>query len=307
MTTPRMAIELAGIEKRGRRKPIGPVHLQIPAGYIVALVGPNGSGKSTLLQMMIRMLMQDTGELKWFGETVAGVLPLHVQRQMAYVPEVSAIEENYVTAEQAAIFRSYWYPEWNQGKFEELMDRLDVPRHERLSKMSKGERRKYEIAAALSTGAKLLILDEPSSGLDPFAWKSMIEELQTFMEQEEATIIIATHIIEEVNRLADYIALVHQGQILGMVEKDTLFGSWKEIWIRGELPWNELSSEVISYQEDGSGIYRLIARQGDLLEKECDEAGIKIMKNRSLELEEVLELWIKGYNPDYTIEGREGA
>lgn len=307
MTTPKVAIELAGMEKRGRRKPIGPVHLQVPAGYIVALVGPNGSGKSTLLQMMMRMLMQDTGEIKWFGEQIEGVLPLHLQRQLAYVPEVSAIEENHMTAEQAGEFRAHWYPEWNQGKFEDLMNRFDIPRNERLSKMSKGERRKYEIAAALATGAKLLVLDEPSSGLDPFAWKSMINELRTFMEQEDATIIIATHIVEEVNRLADYIALVYQGQILGMVEKDALFGSWKEIWVRGALPWNELSSEIISRQEDGPGIHKLVVRQGDLLERELAEAGFHMLKSRSLELEEVLELWIKGYKPDQSIEGREGA
>lgn len=291
-------VELIGTVKKGRRKTIGPLNLQIPKGYIVAFVGPNGSGKSTMMQMILQTICPDEGVIRWYGEAHSGELPLDLRQKIGYVPEISATEENYMTAEVAASFRSYWYPSWDEEYFESLMTRFDVPRRERLNRMSKGERRKFEIAAALAAKPKLLLLDEPSSGLDPFAWKHMIDELRKCMEEEEVTIILATHIVEEIKRLADYIAFVYQGQVLGIVEKDLLLGSWKEIWVRNDEPAhiNEFPGEVIR-QEDGPSISKLVVQEEPLLDELYAEQGLQIIKSRSLELEEIMELWIEGHRP----------
>ncbi|GGH38155.1 ABC transporter ATP-binding protein [Paenibacillus segetis] len=293
-----MAVELLGAVNRGRRKTIGPINVQFPAGYIVALVGPNGAGKSTLLQMIMQIISLDDGEIKWFGETAKDLLRLELKQKIAYVEESPATEENYQTVEEAADFRSHWYPDWDQRRFEELITRFEVPRRERLNRMSKGERRKFEIIVALATRPKLLLLDEPTSGLDPFVWKEMIEELRNCMEREEMTIVLSTHIVEEVKRLADYIVLVHQGQTLGMVEKDTLYGSWKEIWVRGELVGIEEIPEVILCQNDGPSISKLIIRDnGDGWNHHPRLKELQVIKSRGLDLEEILELWIKGHKP----------
>ncbi|MGG6313141.1 ABC transporter ATP-binding protein [Paenibacillus macerans] len=296
-----MAIELVGALKRGRRKNIGPLHLQVPSGYIVALVGPNGSGKSTMMQMIQQTLLPDEGEIRWFGETYAGLLPLQQRQRIGYVPEAPELEENFMTAEAAAHFRSHWYPTWEEERFQNLLNRFNVPRNERLNRMSKGERRKFEIAVALAVRPKLLLLDEPSSGLDPFAWKSMIDELRDFMAGEDMTILIATHIVEEVKRLADYIVLVHQGQLLGMAEKDELFGSWKELWIRGSgfAPVALPEEAVVIMRETGPSVTKLIVQEpseGEL-ERSLTAKGLQIIQTRSLELEEILQLWIEGHPP----------
>lgn len=294
-----MAIELIGALKQGRRKTIGPLHLQVPKGYIVALVGPNGSGKSTMMQMIQQTLKPDEGEIRWFGQGFSGMIPIELRQQIGYVPEAPEPEENFMTAERAARFRSHWYPTWDDKLFEELMNRFEVPRRERLNRMSKGERRKFEIAAALAARPKLLLLDEPSSGLDPFAWKCMIDELRDFMAGEDMTILIATHVVEEVKRLADYIALMHQGQVLGMAEKDHLFSSWKEIWIRsggcspGDLP------EGTILCVDGPSITKLVVQEqheGEL-QRSLEAKGLQVMQTRSLELDEILQLWIQGHPP----------
>lgn len=292
-----MAIELIGALKQGRRKTIGPLHLQVPKGYIVALVGPNGSGKSTMMQLIQQTLMPDAGEIRWFGQAFSGVMPVGLRQQIAYVPEAPEPEENYMTAERAAQFRSHWYPAWDEKLFGELLDRFEVPRRERLNRMSKGERRKFDIAAALAARPKLLLLDEPSSGLDPFAWKGMIGELRDFMAGEDMTILIATHVAEEVKRLADYIALIHQGQVLGMAEKDQLFSSWKEIWIRsggcspGDLP------EGTILCVDGPSVTKLVVQEqheGEL-QQSLSAKGLQVLQTRSLELDEILQLWIQGH------------
>ncbi|WP_019635229.1 ATP-binding cassette domain-containing protein [Paenibacillus fonticola] len=294
-----LALELKDIVKKRRRKTIGPINLQIPQGYIVALVGTNGSGKSTILHMLTRSLIPDEGEIKWFGEKSAGDLPQEIRSKMAYVSENPVAEENYQTAEQAASFRAHWYPSWDQKKFERLMTHFEVPRNERLSRMSKGERRKFEVAAALATSPKLLILDELSSGLDPFVWKDMLEELQESMMGEDVTIIMATHIVEEVKRLADYIVLVHQGKVLGMVEKDLLYGSCYEAWVAGDLGEWKGRPELIRCDEDGPSMHKLIVRNEAFISELQQSKDLQVKRTRALELEEVLELWIQGYAPEY--------
>ncbi|MFD3261464.1 ATP-binding cassette domain-containing protein [Paenibacillus lentus] len=297
--TEALALEMNHVVKKRRRRTIGPINLQIPQGYIVALVGSNGSGKSTILHLLTQSLIPDEGEIKWFGEKGSGGLPIEIKSKIAYVSENPVNEENYQTAEQAASFRAHWYPAWDQKRFDRLMTRFDVPRKERLNRMSKGERRKFEVAAALAASPKLLILDELSSGLDPFAWKDMIEELQECMIGEDVTIIMATHIVEEVKRLADYIVLVHQGEVLGMVEKDLLYGSCYEVWVRGDIAELKASPGIIQYEEDEPAIHKLIVRDEAFIADLQQSAELQVLRSRALELEEVLELWIKGNRPEY--------
>ncbi|MNX62314.1 ABC transporter ATP-binding protein YtrB [compost metagenome] len=296
--TEALAVQMNGIRKSGRRKPIGPLNLEIPSGYVVALVGPNGSGKSTIMNLILQTLQPDEGELSWFGKRTAGVLPTELRQLIGYVPEVPLLEENYKTVEEAAAFRARWYPRWDQQRMEELLRRFEVPEKVKLSKMSKGERRKFEIAAALACRPKLLLLDEPSSGLDPFAWKHMIEVLRSCLEEEEITIVLSTHIVDEVKRLADYIALVHQGEVKGMVEKDALIENWKELWVRTDRAQLEGLPDILEIHEDGPSNWRLLVQNLAQLEDTLMDRGVSILKSRGLELEDILTLWIKGKLPE---------
>ncbi|MUG46490.1 ATP-binding cassette domain-containing protein [Paenibacillus woosongensis] len=294
-----LALELKDVIKKRRRRMIGPVNLQIPQGHIVALVGSNGSGKSTILHMLTRSLIPDEGEIRWFGDKSAGDLPQEIRSRIAYVSENPLVEENYQTAEQAASFRAHWYPSWDQKKFERLMTHFEVPRNERLNRMSKGERRKFEVAAALAASPKLLILDELSSGLDPFIWKDMLAELQYSMLEEDVTIIMATHVVEEVRRLADYIVLVHQGKVLGMAEKDLLYGSCYEVWVRGDLGEWTGRPELIRCDEDEQSMHKLIVRDEAFMSELQQSKDLQVLRTRALELEEVLQLWIQGHAPEH--------
>lgn len=296
------AVELRNVSKKRHSRTVGPLNLNLPQGYITALVGQNGSGKSTLLHMLMQLSFPDEGEIRWFGEPHAEGLPLELRQEIAYVPENSQSEEKYWTAEEAAEFRRHWYPAWDQRYFEELLSKFEVPQVAKLGKMSKGERRKFEISAALAARPKLLLLDEPSSGLDPFAWKILIETLRKYMDDTGATVLICTHIVEEVRRLADYIVLLHQGQLLGMTEKDSLFGSWNEVWVTAadEEGLQELAAElpgVLNLAWAQPGMASFITRQFHQHEKRILDLGVKVIKSRALELDEILSLWAQGHRP----------
>ncbi len=290
-------IEFRNVLKRRRTKTIGPIQLSIPQGYIVALVGPNGSGKSTLLNMMIQTVFPDEGEVTWFGESYSKELPIEVRKQMAFVPEQLSVEEQHMTADQAAAFRASWYDNWDGYFFDELMSRFDVPRGVKLRKMSKGERRKFEIAAALAPRPKLLLLDEPSSGLDPFAWKQMIDQLHKLMKSIDTTIILSTHVVDEIRRLADYVILIHHGKLLGMVEKDSLLDNWKECWIQGDASIVRELPGIISSRQENATTISFVTTECLEVENILRSAGMTLIQTRSLELDEVLRLWIDGHHP----------
>lgn len=295
--TEHSVISMQGVYKSRKGKSIGPIHLELLEGYIYALVGPNGSGKTTLLSMLQKVVLPEAGHILWFGEQYdKEELPLEIRQRIGFVTEYSSPEEDRLTVEEAAEFRAFWYPRFDAALFEELLTKFEVPRGSRLKKMSKGERRKFELAAALAVRPKLLILDEPSSGLDPFAWKQMLTELQLFMQRGDSTIIIATHIVDEIRKLADYIILIHKGQTLGMVEKDLLLDSWREIWYEGEIKPAHLPG-VLEWSEETERIRRIVTtRAADVLEV-LDEAGLMPLKARVLELEEILMYWIQGHGP----------
>lgn len=292
-----IAVQLNGVSKMRKRRVIGPIDLTIPEGYVVAILGHNGSGKSTLLNMLQQIVLPDSGEIIWFGqEKHSGILPIELRQQIGFVADNSGIEENRMTPQEAADFRSHWYPRWDMKLFKQLMTDMEVPSDVKLTKMSKGERRKFEIAAALASRPKLLLLDEPSSGLDPFAWKVMVDQFRNYMEGGDTTILIATHIADEVKRLADFIVLMHRGQVLGMAEKDLVLEQWKEIWYEGDLRPESIPGVVESFQEE-NGLIRVITTRVSEAQERLELSNHRVLKIRNLELGEVLEYWIAGYAP----------
>ncbi|MCG7386230.1 ATP-binding cassette domain-containing protein [Paenibacillus sp. ACRRY] len=290
-----IAVQLNGVSKIRKRRIIGPIDLAIPEGYVVAILGHNGSGKSTLLNMLQRVVLPDSGQIVWFGQHHEGELPTELREHIGFVADGGGSEEDNITAVEAARFRAHWYTRWDAKLFNQLMDDMDVPYDVKLKKLSKGERRKFEIAAALAARPRLLLLDEPSSGLDPFAWKVMVEQFRNFMAEGDTTILIATHIADEVKRLADYIVLMHRGQSLGMAEKDVVLDQWREIWYEGDLRPESIPGAVESKQE--AGAIRVITTRVVEAQERLELAGNRIMKIRNLELDEVLQYWIAGYTP----------
>lgn len=298
-------IEIHNVWKdRGGRK-LGPFNLSLPAGYVVALVGHNGSGKSTLLNLLTQLVYPDSGEIHWFGQSYPLGMPSEVRQWIGYLPEQFSKEEDRLTVLEAAAFRAEWYPGWDENRFRYLLTRFRVPEQAKLALMSKGERRKFELAAALAPHPRLLLLDEPSSGLDPFAWKIMMEELRNCMDNGKTTIVVATHIVDEVKRLADYIVLMNEGSTLGMMEKDTLLENAKEIWFDGEIEDALELPGVVEYVRDGS-LIRVVTLEAGEASAVLKEAGIHMVRIRSLELDDILLHWSAGQFSCTQETGRDG-
>ena len=289
-------IEINQVYKTRGNRVIGPINLTIEPGYVVAMVGHNGSGKSTLIHLLTQLIHPDAGEIRWFGQAYPEGMPVDTRQWVGYVPEHPSREEDRLTAEAAAAFRAMWYPGWDETRFLRMMKRFQVPQHTKLSRMSKGERRKFELAAALAPHPRLLLLDEPSSGLDPFAWKIMLEELRDCMENGKTTVIIATHIIDEIKRLADYIVLMHEGRMLGKLEKDHLLENSKEMWFEGTPEEASELPGVIETESEGR-LQRIVTLAAIEVSAILEQAGIRPIRVRRLELDDILMHWAAGQLP----------
>lgn len=287
------AIMLRDLVKSADSFQLGPLNLNLPAGYITAIVGPNGSGKSTLLRLLLNLTKFDRGSIEILQRSYAEH-DLELREEIGYMTDNSEIFEEAMTARQMTRFISPFYRNWDQAKYERLLKKFQVDERKPFRKMSKGMIQKYFFVKTLAKSPKLLLLDEPSSGLDPLAWQDMMDEIRLFMEDENHTAVITTHHIEEVRRLADYVVFMHDGQVLGMYEKDQLFQDWKEIWV--ENTQKELSNiEGVCYIE-WMQYTRLIASDFTSVANELRARGIQIYQSKSLSLDEIMRYMILAHD-----------
>lgn len=281
---------------------LGPATLDIPSGYITAVVGPNGSGKSTLFRMALDLAKPDQGKVTVLGHQIGnGDDDYTIKQRIGYVPEEPYAHENHLKGSDKAKINGFWYNNWDLFRYQELLRILQVNDHQQLGKMSKGMRRKTELALALAHNPELLLLDEPSSGLDPLAWKTMIDLLHRHMDQGDRTILMTSHIVDEVKRLADFIVFMAQGKVLGFYEKDELFSSWFMYYVSGDgLEARDLADMPGQAGVEFSGVHTFRVTTGKALEAErwCADAGLTIVSKAAMELDEIMAALLHGIGLD---------
>lgn len=283
------AIVLQEAKKRMDGFMFGPIDLAIPKGYITAIVGPNGSGKSTLFHVLMNLQQLDSGKMTILEHQYPAD-DVVLKERIGYMPgEYETIDESMTGLQAIKLIKPY-YRRWDEQQYERLIRRFQVDVRQKLSKMSKGMRQRFSFVQTLSASPDLLLLDEPSSGLDPLAWGEMMDEIHRFMEQPERTVVIATHTIEEVRRLADYVVFMYMGQMIGFYEKDRLFAEWKEVWLDQEVPRQQLIAVTGVEWVEGERSYRLITNQMSSTAEELKKLGIGITHTLPVPLDEIMRI-----------------
>jgi ABC-2 type transport system ATP-binding protein len=282
-------ISLRDIRRSYENFELGPVNLEIEPGYVVAVVGPNGSGKSTLIRMLMNLVKPDSGEVRLFGGASYPDDEVAIKQRVGYVPERS-LGHDEMSAKSLGEFVSHFYPRWDHRLYEDLLKHQDIETDKKFGKLSKGVQRRLAFALAASTGCELLLLDEPTAGVDLFARQEMLEDISRFMRDgayddgDRRTVVFATHVMEEVRRIADYVAFLVDGEYLGLYEKDTLREGWKALWVDRE-PEGDIPGVV--EVEEGSPT-RMVSGSPKETEGALSAQNIPIVRSRTLDLEEIL-------------------
>jgi ABC-2 type transport system ATP-binding protein len=279
------AIELADIQKSfGLAFKLGSLSLQVPCGSIFALIGPNGAGKSTLLNMLMGVGEPERGAIHVLGLGVAEH-EVQIKRRTAYVsPDMDY--RAWGTVGRAIDFVRGFYTDWDSTRCEELQFAFGLHRAARVDALSFGARMKLAIVLALSRNAELLVLDEPTLGLDAIARRQFFTELLRFMQGENRTILISSHQLTDLERFADHAAIINQGKLVASGRMDQLVERYEQLdaQIGRETALDIAGINVIA--RDGKRVRLLIDRHSmpaDALE----QLEIKEVQEVPLTLEEL--------------------
>ena len=236
------AIEIKNLTKKYKGFTLNNISFDLPNGCIMGLIGENGAGKSTTIRSILGMTKPDNGSISILGQTLSAQLK----------------EDIGVVLDEVGMPASLNIKDINKIMKNMYIDSFSLPTDKKFSDFSKGMKMKLGIAVALSHNAKLLILDEPTSGLDPLVRDEIIDILNDFTRDEDHSILISSHIVSDLEKLCDYIAFMHNGNLMLCEEKDALLEKYRFINLT-EQQLSELDPAAIKGKKVGKFSVEAIA------------------------------------------------
>jgi len=201
----------------------------LQAGQVVGLLGRNGAGKTTLLEALLGLRDPQAGAVQLFGQPAAQIDDA-VRARIGYVPQQSDLFEGLNARQLLAYFRSF-YPRWNEAKVEGLLSRWEVPQDQLIGKLSGGQQQRLSIIRALAHEPDLLVLDEPVASLDPLGRRDFLRELVEQVLDRGTTVVLSTHILSDLERVAFNVAFLKDGRIRLQAPLDELIEQCR--WLQG--------------------------------------------------------------------------
>lgn len=201
------AIEFSHVRKKRKDFLIDDMSFQIPKGYITGFIGPNGSGKTTTIQLLMNILRKDAGDISILKEPNENP---DVKQHIGFVYDDLYMYEAFTIKKMKAVMAPL-YTNWNEQLFQHYLKQFELPFKKRIKEFSKGMKMKCSLLFALAHEPKLLILDEPTAGLDPIFRRELITLLQDLMLHEEQTIFLSTHNTAYIDQIADYVLMIQDG------------------------------------------------------------------------------------------------
>lgn len=207
------------------------VSLSIPKGQTFALLGRNGAGKTTTIRILLGLISANGGTIRVDGMDPTEQ-PIAVRRQVGYLGEDQTMYP-WMTPGELCRFLSAFYPTWDAAWANQLLNRFELPRHVRIGRLSKGQAVKLGLAAALAHRPPIVVLDDPAMGLDPVARKEFNRRLVEHLQAEGSTVLYSSHLLDEVEAVADAVAILDQGRIVRTATTEVLRDEVKQIVV----PW----------------------------------------------------------------------
>lgn len=252
------ALEIKNLTKSYPGFTLDNLNLTLPSGCIMGLIGENGAGKSTTIKLILDMIHKDSGSIAILGKDNTDSIELTKEDIGVVMDEVGIPE--CLTVKQVGKVMQNTFRNWDDAEYTRLVQKLALPDKKQFKEFSRGMKMKLGIAIALSHNAKLLILDEATSGLDPVVRDEVVEMFSDFTRDENHSILISSHIVSDLEKLCDYIAFIHKGKLLLCEEKDQLLAEYGLIHCTTE-ELHTLPAEAIKYKKENPyGIEAMVLR-----------------------------------------------
>ncbi|MCK5377937.1 MAG: ABC transporter ATP-binding protein [Acidobacteria bacterium] len=277
------AARLSGLTKRFPGFKLGPLDLVLKPGTVLALVGPNGAGKTTTLNCMAGLMVPDEGGTEVYGT------PVHpsrteYRRHVGYVGEESGFFQRW-TVDRNLAFLAELLPGWSHDRAQQLSKRLALPLDKQVSKLSRGNRTKLALVAAMAHRPRLLLLDEPTSGLDPVVRAEVLDLLWEIIEDGEHAVLYSTHVLSDINRLADELVFLRDGQIVLRTGRDELSERWRRVSFR--LPDEDVELAGVVESRRVRAEHQVITRDAEQTLRQLTELGAEAVEVSRMSVDEI--------------------
>ncbi|MCM3650939.1 ABC transporter ATP-binding protein [Metabacillus litoralis] len=252
-------VELRNVMKNRSNFTLNNINLDIKSGFITGLIGPNGAGKTSLIRCMMNLMHIDSGEITLFGKTHFEATN-EIKQKIGFVYDENCFYED-LSVEQNKKIVSMFYNQWEDSVFYSYLERFQVPKDKKIKQLSKGMKMKFSLAIALSHHPQLIIMDEPTSGLDPIFRREFLDILLDVVQDERKAIFFSTHMTKDLEQIADYIAFMHNGELVFSDEKENIFDHY--VIVKGsKKTLNEMnSSKMIGIKETSVWFEGLLQRK----------------------------------------------
>ena len=220
----RNALTVSGLTKQYGAFTLSDISFEVPQGTIAGLIGENGAGKSTTLHAILGLIRKDRGEISVLGSPIEELQP-EVRENIGVVFDGTNFSEELTPRRLNKVLKGI-YRSWDEDYFFDLLNKLSLPAAKKIKSFPKGMKAKLSLAAAFAHHPKLLILDEATSGLDPIVRDGILDMFLDFVQDEENSILVSSHITSDLEKVADYIVFIHEGRLIFSKPKDELLESY---------------------------------------------------------------------------------
>ncbi len=280
------AIEIRNLSKEYRDFSLKNLSLNVPRGTVLGLIGENGAGKSTLIQSMLGLIKAEYEKIELLGKQLRNQ-EKEIKEDIAVIFDVSHYNPEYTPAFIGKMLKKV-YRNWDMEKYEAYLSRFGLPSDKKLKKFSKGMKMKLEFAIAFSHKPRLLILDEATSGLDPVFRDEILELIREFTEEEDHTVVISSHITSDLDKVADYIAFLHEGKLQFVKSYDELQNDYGVLHCGKDFFESLREEDIVSFKKEPYEYKVLVRNRNGILSVFPD------LEMEKASVEDIMLMYVKG-------------
>lgn len=262
------------------------LNLSIPAGTVMGLIGANGAGKSTLINSLLGLQKSDYESIHILGMDLK-TQEKEIKEEIGVIFDVTHYNLEFTPVFIGKVL-SKIYKNWDMATYKNYLEKFHLPINKKLKKYSKGMKMKLEFAIALSHSPKLLILDEATSGLDPIFRDEVLDIIREYTEDENHTVLLSSHITSDLDKIADYIAFIHEGRLLFVKTYDEIQENYGIINCGKEVFETLSTEDIISYRKEAYG-YKVMIQNKQQLRKIFRDLEIE-----NTSIEDLMLFYVKG-------------
>ncbi len=283
------AVTTRGLAKQfGSARALDGLDLQVPEGSVYVLVGPNGAGKSTLIRTLMGLVRYQDGAVSVLGRDPAD-RGAEVRADIGHVPEDYRVGYAWMTVGRLLGHQAVYHPSWDAEYARRLRARYGIDPRRKCHTLSKGESRRVQLVLALAHRPPLLLLDEPTDGLDHVVRDETLSILSEHLADSPTTVVISTHRVYEVEPLVDHVGVLSEGRLLGQLPRDELYGGLLRYWADVPEGWRgpgELAGRVVRRSDAARAIEWTVWGDRDAVTRGLSQAGAAVREVAPLSVDE---------------------